>query len=277
MKKIIAAITMACLALCYYNVDAAKTKKKTLNSTTQVAQKNQTSTSNPTKQNKKKKNKTSSAKQEILPSEISDSEDDDGYNADTDYETAEEDFDDEIPADHKKKQKKVMKELKKKTDKQTYADEETSSEAEDILEKGLKEQIEEIVGTPEDEEEEADAIAKVSEILNVPTEFLVIPQTTYGAKGKKMRKIHLINPQNSQIPNRSLLVVFKEFEQKLKDILPVYVIPANIKDSAKIKAKKQAYYKKSGEIYNLKKNQKIDSYYEMPTEEEILENCEKYE
>lgn len=399
MKKIMAAITMACLAMCYYNVDAAKKNKKKSDNTTQVDQENKTSISNSKKQKKKNKKKSS-----VLLDEVSDSEEDDGYDGDrefrsankkrkntplldqvsdseseTEYETAEEDFDDEIPADHKKKQKKVMKELKEKTDKRTYAEvvagkkrkredfddktkskrvrtqedftpsappeedeysedeppsyeeatrdmkrlpsyeeatqdkegltshddeddsdrksyqsrtsdkksksngkisndeEENDVEEQDISEKDLKKRIKKIVGTPKDEDEEADAIAKVSKILNVPKAFLVIPQITYGAEGKKMGKIHLINPQNSQIPNRSLLVVFKEFEQKLKDILPVYVIPATLKDNEKTKAKKQAYYKKAGKIYDKKKKQAIDTYYTMPTKKEILENCAKYE
>jgi len=154
-------------------------------------------------------------------------------------------------------------------------DSDESEEESEEDEFDLKKRIKEIIGELHSEKDEEEAIAKVSEILNVPTEFLVIPQTTYGEKGKK--EVCLINPQNNQISNRSLLVVFKEYEQKLQGILSTYVIPFTLKDNAKTKAKKQAYYKKSGELFNMKKYQEINSYYQMPTEEKIWRKIEKYE
>ena len=350
MKKIIAAITMACLALCYYNVDAKKSKKKTTNTVaTQTADQNKESTSESkkNKKNKKKNKKGKRVSEEMI--QIDNNRIDDGKlskKSRADYEKAAEEWisvrsngrnssvqddevdQDELPPSYDQVMREVdqdelppsydqvMREKVKNGEITRYEDEsdETESQTEEdesdevetqtaekpskrkkadagpqtnkkiskkkanaktqteISSKDLKKKIKEIVGDLKDEEAEEAAIAKVSKILDIPEEFLVVPQTLYGAKGKK--KVCLIVPENSQIPNRSLLVVFREYRDKLKDTLSIFEIPAVIKENAKTKAKKQDYYKKSGEIYDKKKNGKIETYYEMPTKEEILSRVE---
>ena len=269
MKKIIAAVTMACLALCYYNVEAAKKKNKNKTSATeQVSDQNKALTSVKQSKKNKKNKKKSKNKAKKIDASWNDS-------------AADVKLDDSSKATYKEAAEKWVKDRGVQTDSEEESDDsETQTEEKKskrskkadaetqtkISKKEIKKKIEEVVG----ESEEKEAIVKVSQILNVPAEFLIIPKVTFGDEEEGMDKVHLIDPcENGQLSNNDLKVVFQGYKAKLKKILPIYVLPTTVD-----REMKKEYTDKAAELFEAERYSKDLKKYYMPTKEEILSRIE---
>ncbi len=294
---------MTCLALCYYNVEAAKGRgySKGKQAARQVT--------------KKEKEKATQAwkeeNEEMI--QIGDNRIDDESRANykkgaekwvltrtgkkssvQDDENEETSIDDEVDQDdlppsyedvikEKINNGEITGDKDKSKDAGTQTEDESDDQTEDReSEDELKNKIDAIIGNLKDKKAEKAAIAKVSEILNIPEEFLGVPRTLFKDKNKKMDSVHFIAPYTKMIISKERWVVFQGYENKLSEskLLPVYKVSSNV-DTSGIKEWITNLCDKAKEIMdkvrkdNKGKVSKAEFYYtDMPTKEEILSRIE---